>query len=202
MSIGDDLKFQSTRPRGARLHSCRLDGIRLAVSIHAPARGATPAKSCSPDIAQFQSTRPRGARRWQPDAWYHLVIVSIHAPARGATSRPCLYRCPCVVSIHAPARGATQRFALSVGKHKQFQSTRPRGARRHSFHGAVKTQAGFNPRAREGRDGYRHTNSDSTARFQSTRPRGARPLCINFRMPRKRRFQSTRPRGARPLSVS
>ena len=35
------LKFQSTRPRGARLVLYFKDGFRGRVSIHAPARGAT-----------------------------------------------------------------------------------------------------------------------------------------------------------------
>ena len=82
----------------------------MVVSIHAPARGATPA---------YAGGEPQRE-------------VSIHAPARGATSTLCLLRpgmgCfnprpreggdsatdvdylrKAVVSIHAPARGATAR---------------------------------------------------------------------------------------------
>ena len=54
------------------------------------------------------------------------------------------------VSIHAPARGATHGIVTLVTD-LQFQSTRPRGARRRLP--AVGAGAGsFNPRAREGRD--------------------------------------------------
>ena len=102
-------KFQFTRPRGARLfgifHSlsiifCFNSRARegrdrrfilgewcQAVSIHAPARGATTAEASS----------------------FWLTLVSIHAPARGAThGQPDLLG-DAGVSIHAPARGATTR---------------------------------------------------------------------------------------------
>ncbi|KPQ28795.1 MAG: hypothetical protein HLUCCX14_08840 [Marinobacter excellens HL-55] len=56
-------KFQSTRPRGARLSLGRKAiGIEL-----------------------FQSTRPRGARPEVREEQKLTVTVSIHAPARGAT---------------------------------------------------------------------------------------------------------------------
>ena len=80
---------------------------------------------------------------------------------------------------------------------REFQSTRPRGARptaprvalvqvKVSIHAPARgatTATGsrtaiakrFNPRAREGRD-FRHDRREPGAyRFQSTRPRGARP---------------------------
>ena len=121
------------------------------VSIHAPARGATP-----PWLTGRRSQR-----------------VSIHAPARGATfHRDCRALC-ILVSIHAPARGATCCFSgkLSGGRSfnpraragrdyfspsirsraARFQSTRPRGARRRAGGSTVLTTT-----------------------FQSTRPRGAR----------------------------
>src|SRR5690606_38647628 len=54
--------FQSTRPRGARQVIVGPPQTNTVVSIHAPARGATPVRTC---------TAPRDP-------------VSIHAPARGA----------------------------------------------------------------------------------------------------------------------
>jgi len=79
-------KFQSTRPRGAR--PCRQAGTNelLAVSIHAPAWGAT--ASCADSGG--------GGR-----------CVSIHAPAWGATQAGGDMRAYLCVSIHAPAWGAT-----------------------------------------------------------------------------------------------
>ncbi len=55
--------FQSTRPHGARQQGRNgLDGF-LAVSIHAPARGATVPQDMLAMVHKFQSTRPHGARR-------------------------------------------------------------------------------------------------------------------------------------------
>ena len=102
------LRFQSTRPRGARPAGYAAMKGKDKVSIHAPAWGATPAggrPSESPacfnprarvgrdvlaegreqDDQEFQSTRPRGARPGTLEA---------------------------------------------EGSHRVFQSTRPRGARR------------------------------------------------------------------------
>ena len=99
-----------------------------------------------------------------------------------------------VVSIHAPAGGATgalevrdnwqefqstrprgARRIRSFARHtiKAFQSTRPRGARRPS---SPKTRVFlcFNPRARGGRDSAINPNITLIVQFQSTRPRGAR----------------------------
>ena len=61
--------FQSTHPRGVRQHKALLFVFCLNVSIHAPTRGATIAR-----------TRLRQFRK-----------VSIHAPTRGATSFWCVY---------------------------------------------------------------------------------------------------------------
>jgi len=146
------LPFQSTRPRGARQVFCQFRGS-IAVSIHAPAGGATifllpliVACSFNPRarggrdinpvkivvVVVFQSTRPRGAR---PLGGFGLFIA--------------------YVSIHAPAGGATLE-----GR----QSQRP---------------ACFNPRARGGRDPV-CSSKTCFVTFQSTRPRGARQTCAYF----------------------
>ncbi len=77
--------FQSTRPHGARQPRCGDNGTRSAVSIHAPAWGAT---------------------KWRRRL-LTSVPVSIHAPAWGATCRIYALCQLAVVSIHAPAWGAT-----------------------------------------------------------------------------------------------
>ena len=92
------------RPRAGgdvRVHRRRqLD----AVSIHAPARGATAA-----------SHRHRRAG----------ASVSIHAPARGATSLRRRSGLDRMVSIHAPARGATLRADCDAEPRSCF-NPRPR----------------------------------------------------------------------------
>src|SRR5690606_11160680 len=100
------------------------------------------------------------------------------------------------VSIHAPAWGATAKEPAGAYRTIQFQSTRPRGARRQDLDFAdcsrdVSIHApawGATRDARMAAGGFM---------FQSTRPRGARhqqqaegeDVMV---------FQSTRPRGARP----
>ena len=122
-------EFQSTHPRGVRLAALLGLSIRVTVSIHAPAWGATTS------IWQARNSRP----------------VSIHAPAWGATCRHVRQRACLRVSIHAPAWGATLKasgvFLLGhcfnprtrVGcdgrivrdqlQGEAFQSTHPRGVR-------------------------------------------------------------------------
>ena len=56
-----------------------------AVSIHAPAGGATADNSNPSGNEVFQSTRPRGARHFVRGFLYTVCHVSIHAPAGGAT---------------------------------------------------------------------------------------------------------------------
>ena len=147
-------RFQSTRPRGARPAPARISFPGYSVSIHAPARGATSTRRTVTPSSGFQSTRPRGARP-------RLVALMKakerfnpraragrdHLSGDRGRLRP--------VSIHAPARGATlppQRAPGSI----QFQSTRPRGAR-------PRTWVGFSV----------------FGLFQSTRPRGARRSCAS-----------------------
>ena len=215
-------EFQSTRPHGARPRQACAIGADIEVSIHAPARGATPtAPDCPCSHLRFQSTRPHGARlRWRdrlierslfqstrphgarPHGYPEAIEysrVSIHAPARGATALPPAWNGTLIVSIHAPARGATRRRADA--------DVEPRG---------------FNPRARTGRDSrgqYEslshsvsihapargatcwHGQSASSAMFQSTRPHGAR-LYAGFDKAIAMVFQSTRPHGARRIHSS
>jgi len=101
------------------------------------------------------------------------LIVSIHAPAWGATLELSQIKSDFNVSIHAPAWGATDKPCPAGGRF-----------------------AGFNPRARVGRDPFESLEEIAKALFQSTRPRGARQEPLNVAALAKL-FQSTRPRGAR-----
>ena len=123
------VRFQSTRPRGAR---------------HQTADSATP-----PTL--FQSTRPRGARRaGVEDDWGFGIFQSTRP--RGArllawTERARL----AVISIHAPTRGATgNRPGYSPrGRHFNPRAHEGRDARLVMRMAQIKD---FNPRAHEGRD--------------------------------------------------
>ena len=145
--------FQSTHPRGVRPARISAVLIYRAVSIHAPAWGATAAYwpagglyqgfnprtrvGCDPKASpttfptkSFQSTHPRGVRppKCLPVPFQHRV------------------------SIHAPAWGATLTYQYVAGYVTKFQSTHPRGVRRRKSSIARKSE-----------------------RFQSTHPRGVRP---------------------------
>ena len=168
-------RFQSTLPRGERRNQvcgrvgkvCDFnprsregsDPIRssnrdksIQISIHAPARGATPyylhkwisfyhfnprsrEGSDRTMLLQllvrsgFQSTLPRGERRSCCTFYLNYNQISIHAPARGATYCSDLTELFTSISIHAPARGATLIF-----RHPYLQ------------------YLNFNPRSREGSD--------------------------------------------------
>ena len=82
----------------------------FSVSIHAPARGATPIRVLTFSVTVFQSTLPHGERQAPYYREQRNGRVSIHAPARGATSLFSAFSEVFFVSIHAPARGATCRF--------------------------------------------------------------------------------------------
>ena len=146
--------FQSTLPRRERRRGRTTSLPFPAISIHAPAKGAT----------------KRGRLRTS------APFISIHAPAKGATNiyrfaivkgtfqstlprrerlsiiPPDLYQS--TISIHAPAKGATELVAIAGSMDTLFQSTLPRRERRCA---GVFTRAGnrdFNPRSREGSDGH------------------------------------------------
>ncbi len=124
--------------------------VRISVSIHAPAWGATPVSRLITLLSAFQSTLPRGERRISLVLLYSLTLfqstlprgerplsvpdfsklqfVSIHAPTGGATSTMPTRLPRTRVSIHAPTGGAT-RSAKTTGCNSEFQSTLPRGER-------------------------------------------------------------------------
>ena len=60
--------------------------LRIRISIHAPARGATVYTMRKPASGIFQSTLPRGERHALLRQVTSYVVISIHAPARGATA--------------------------------------------------------------------------------------------------------------------
>ena len=141
--------FQSTRPQGARHRDTRpfptrpcfnprarkgRDPLRPtnspnnAVSIHAPARGATEISLDDVYPDEFQSTRPQGAR---PALAAKRAAGSKCFNPRARKGRDQggrRGREAHGVSIHAPARGATCPRKLADALH-EFQSTRPQGAR-------------------------------------------------------------------------
>ena len=143
-------RFQSTRPRGARLVAIAY-GVYKALFQSTRPRGARHYIFDSPSRnLKFQSTRPRGARRKYPRMCGAKCLFQSTRP-RGARHEIKSARSQCViVSIHAPAWGATYKFKM--------------------FDPGVSC---FNPRARVGRDSM-------APMLLSQRPlwlQGREPLC-------------------------
>ena len=167
-------RYSSFNPRARARRDKMFSFFELntQVSIHAPARGATPAAVVERPATAFQSTRPREARRLQrvtaamasgfqstrPREARLLVPCRNQPPAEFQSTRPREARRPARrsdppgknVSIHAPARGATQGRVFFM-RHLKFQSTRPREARPAGKRDST-NRGCFNPRARARRD--------------------------------------------------
>ncbi len=159
--------------RGATSHRSRDDG-RARVSTHAPARGATRRcaglRQCAGcfnprartgrdsrvpcELRGRPSFNPRARTGRDSSQWQLQVEDWQFQPTRPHGARlGGLMRAPlkAFVSTHAPARGAT--------------GTAGRRSR---------ATAGFNPRARTGRDLMRTSYRSVSVMFQPTRPHGAR----------------------------
>ena len=172
--------FQFTLPRGERLASGHPLEVKLGVSIHTPARGAT-------TMAQDQTTptpvsihapargRPIALPSEQPRRGFQFTLPRGERPSatcvgssswrfnsRSREGSDCNYladKAITIVSIHAPARGAT---SLPSGRTAQL--------------------LGFNSRSREGSDRGQLSKTER-AEFQFTLPRGERPAgrCVRRR---------------------
>ena len=80
-------KFQSTLPRRERRFTEEEARAIVAISIHAPAKGATFFISTSSLLwDRFQSTLPRRERPKAEKVPLPPIPISIHAPAKGATN--------------------------------------------------------------------------------------------------------------------
>ena len=225
--------FQFTRQHGARLSApakarpstrrfnsrasmgrdrrWRLRGVDDAVSIHAPAWGATGSgilagtevsgfnsrasmgrDTTNPSLNNFerlfQFTRPHGARpalESSTSSWSLFQFTRPHGARQGAARRQARAD---QVSIHAPAWGATGVGIALPAPVKAFQFTRPHGARHEQF-------------TRERREievsihapAWGATSASATppapSPFQFTRPHGARPDARRH-LPHRARFNS------------
>ena len=133
VAVETALKFQSTRPHGARPVSCVLSGVVMSFQSTRP-HGARLLKGLHLVLSYraFQSTRPHGARRLGVLISPPVIIVSIHAPAWGAT-RLCRRRCRRRNCFNPRARMGRDFLAVRSPRPRcLFQSTRPHGARPHT----------------------------------------------------------------------
>ncbi len=121
------------------------------ISIHAPARGATPHHSPLLSSGLYFNPRSREGsdvleRVFMPITFYfnprsregsdfygkthtkQNAHISIHAPARGATTSGDAKQVPSIFQSTLP-RGERLRTTRWMGRAKRFQSTLPRGER-------------------------------------------------------------------------
>jgi len=212
--------FQFTRPRGARqqpevvapqdevsIHAPargatpvdQHDFAPPGVSIHAPTRGATTSLSFPISLRRFQFTRPRGARRdRRVDHRPVQQPVSIHAPTRGATRFPAggISRRCFNSRAHAGRDSADEQRLVpeAVSIHAPTRGATPPPLRR------FRCSRCFNSRAHAGRDGA-PLNPPTTAPVSIHAPtRGATGVAASDVSDQL--FQFTRPRGARLSRVS
>ena len=145
-----------------------------AISIHAPARGATPS------LMYF----------------FTVLTISIHAPARGATLL--FANNPTYLQNFNPRsrEGSDDSCIIPIHIGLSFQSTLPRGERLVSLMAHARF-FNFNPRSREGSD---ILNANTVTKFMDISihapARGATNL-TDEQIDNLIEFQSTLPRGER-----
>ena len=147
----------------------------FAVSIHAPARGATSPGCRLPCAAWRFNPRAREAAR--QDGGSLRALPSMFQSTAREGRDPELAHVLALharVSIHAPARGATRGSNPCRGRGPCFNPRAREGRDCHSVERPHPSWS-FNPRAREGRDARMTRVNYTREGFQSTRPRGARP---------------------------
>ena len=190
--------FQFTRPRGARpIESVNGEVGKCFNSRAHGGRDGDRAGTCS-RRGGFQFTRPRGARQpWRP---LSSGRSRFNSRAHGGRDSTCImYRARRRVSIHAPTGGATHATHCTRRKgrfnsrahggrdlanpwHKlaprEFQFTRPRGARQPNDNCTIRMGHCFNSRAHGGRDRSPATRGSAATRFNS-RAHGGRD-CSSF----------------------
>ena len=126
-----------------------------AISIHAPAKGATTGVEVTGIVSS----------------------ISIHAPAKGATKRIVKSWDNGLISIHAPAKGATG-MRLSVSWKLCNFNPRSREGSDVTNNSNTAFLHYFNPRSREGSDDVEKVKGAQEELFQSTLPRRERQVRV------------------------
>ena len=120
--------FQSTPPRGGRRPRQSMQKSKNDISIHAPARGATPRASRGTIRPQNFNPRPRAGGDAASGKTVRVRRISIHAPARGATRVSDTTEASKTFQSTPPRGGRPERVS-EKDEPQEFQSTPPRGGR-------------------------------------------------------------------------
>ena len=121
-------RFQSTRPRGARLSKILLFLYIMSFNPRAHVGRDLPSPVRSQAREMFQSTRPRGARPKKEREEKAMKLFQSTRP-RGARLIMTCQRLKSILFQSTRPRGARLHVAKNSSVRSLFQSTRPRGAR-------------------------------------------------------------------------
>ena len=102
---------------------------KSAVSIHAPAWGATSMDTVAPLASLFQSTHPRGVRLNEQRRYFEGEVFQSTHP-RGVRHVNNVVQAVVAEFQSTHPRGVRRKLDISVDGTGQFQSTHPRGVRR------------------------------------------------------------------------
>ena len=114
VQLDDNDDFNPRSREGSDLFSRVGFFILSLISIHAPAKGATPTVQYGLTIVLFQSTLPRRERRCPACAGQRLDGYFNPRSREGSddgNNQRCHIR---TISIHAPAKGATGAYYISM----------------------------------------------------------------------------------------
>ena len=114
--------------KGATRHNKACD-CYFPISIHAPAKGATACVFCVSRFLHISIHAPAKGATDQLIYVDQILSISIHAPAKGATRQDSALHPDSYISIHAPAKGATSINGFINVLCVLFQSTLPRRER-------------------------------------------------------------------------
>ena len=166
--------FQSTLPRRERRGQKGLTMVRITISIHAPAKGAT--RCCympSSKAQQFQSTLPRRERLLMIRYAYRKRYFNPRS--REGSDRNVQFTSNKTGNFNPRSREGSDQAQRRRREPAPFQSTLPRRERRFRCRRVHPVPRYFNPRSREGSDLRDLARKRRSNEFQSTLPRRERP---------------------------
>ncbi len=159
------LRFQFTRPRGARRATQDFPAGCARFNSRAHEGRDRRRRQDRHAGGRFQFTRPRGARHACAEFIGGQCQFQFTRPRGARPATNILSGATAGVSIHAPTRGATRRTTRASAM-TEFQFTRPRGARRGKT-SPNRRRFCFNSRAHEGRDDREDRLAGQDNRFNS-----------------------------------
>ena len=191
------VKFQSTRPHGARPYRQYQSALQRSISIHAPTWGATHGHRHERNNKGFQSTRPHGARP--------ALTSSRCQEAQFQSTRPHGARLVfpgqilCYPNFNPRAHMGRDIGNTIVLTYWRNFNPRAHMGRDSSTLYLMPVQYHFNPRAHMGRDGGRQGHGNQGIYFNPRAHMGRDHEGFGVLAPHDE-FQSTRPHGARQQS--